>query len=110
MYLAIHIPDFAVAAVIRSSPDAISRPFTVLDGKGRGEIPEKLPILALNDRAREAGIEKGCPLNRALVRCPDLKVFPRNVPAEAVLCDDLVRMAELLGPDVEITRSECCHP
>lgn len=106
MYLAIHIPDFAVAAALRSNPASASRPCVVLDRKGTGESPEKLPILAINDRAREAGIQKGWPLNRALVRCPDLTVLPRDAPAEATLCDELVRLAELLGPDVEITRSD----
>lgn len=105
MFLALHVPDFPVTAALRRE-GAVGRPCVILASSGEGEPREKVQILAIDERAREAGICRGWPLNRALVRCPDLVVLPRDVSGEARLCDDLVRMSELLGPDIEITRSD----
>lgn len=106
MYLALHIPDFQVVAALRNNPAVVDRPCVVLGIRGEGEPQEKLPVIAINQRARDAGIRCGWPLNRALVRCPDLSVVPPEPEAELALCHELVRMAESLGPDLEITRPD----
>ncbi|RYD46646.1 MAG: hypothetical protein EOP85_07030 [Verrucomicrobiaceae bacterium] len=103
MYLALHIPDFPVTAALRGNLSAAGRPCVVLAARGPGEPQEKLPVLAINERAREAGIRRGWPLNRSLVRCPDLTVLSRNYEAEAGLCKELVHIGERLGSDLEVT-------
>ncbi len=106
MFLALHIPDFPVQAALRALREQPAKPCVILAGRDEREPQEKVPILAVDDRAHEAGIHAGWPLNRALVRCPDLQVLTRDPLAEARLCDDLVRLGELIGPDLEITASD----
>lgn len=105
MFLAMHVADFPVVAALRSHPDAGARPCGILDTTAAG-TGEKLPLLAVNPIARGAGILAGGSLNRALVRCPDFQVLERDPAAEAQLLTELVRLAETLTPDLEITSAD----
>jgi protein ImuB len=108
MFAALHIPDSSAAALLRHRPEWGEMPCAVLavsavdDEGGKG----KLPIHAVNPAARFAGIAAGWKLNRALVRCPDLRVLLREPAAEADLLADLVAMGESLTPDLEITAGD----
>jgi protein ImuB len=66
-------------------------------------VQEKLPLLSINSAARTAGIFTGWPLNRALVRCADLRVLARDLTAEAALRDALVFLGDSITSDAEIT-------
>lgn len=103
MFAALHLPDLAMAAALRVAPEFRARPCAVLPLEP-GAILEKvkLPLLAVNAAARATGIDGGWPLNRALVRCPDLKVLPPAPAAEEVLRDEMIALAEGLTPDLEI--------
>ncbi|MCP5547350.1 MAG: DNA polymerase Y family protein [Akkermansiaceae bacterium] len=101
MFASLHIPDFPAAALLRTTP--VERPCAVIERRPGHEIEEKLPLLALNEAARGTGIAAGWALNRALVRCPDLLVLPRDPAAEAALAAELVRLGDSLGPDLELT-------
>ncbi len=101
MFAALHLPDFTVSAILRHHGDG--GPCVVLAGEGKDETKGKLPIASLNRAARFAGLQAGWPLNRALVRCPDLRVLPRDVEAEALLSAELVVLGESLTPDLELT-------
>lgn len=102
MFAALHIPDFPVAAALRKCPQGRGQACGVLAIRGPNEPREKLPLLALNDLARLAGVSAGWPLNRALVRCPDLLVLDPDPSAEAALRAELAALAESLAPDLEI--------
>jgi protein ImuB len=106
MFVSLHIPDFPVVAALRANPAAKNQPCAVLAVQGSAEAQEKLPLLAINPLARTAGIQAGWPLNRALIRCPDLRVIPRDPAAEAGLRAGLVGLGESLGPDLEVTASD----
>jgi protein ImuB len=106
MFVSLHIPDCPVVAALRTNPAARHQPCAVLAVQGSAEPQEKLPLLAINPVARTAGIQPGWPLNRALVRCPDLRVIPRDPAAEAGLRADLIELGESLGPDLEVTTSD----
>lgn len=100
MFLALHVRDFAVVGALRALPAAGVRACGVLaGGGGRGEAR----LLAVNGVARGAGVEAGWLLSRALVRCPDLRVLERDVAAEAEVTAGLVRLADSLTPDFEVT-------
>lgn len=103
MFAALHVPDLTVAAALRASPEGQGKPCAVLDFDP-GAIVEKvkLPLQAVNELARETGIAPGWPLNRALVRCPDLQVLAPSPAGEAELMRDLIALAESLTPDLEI--------
>lgn len=81
-------------------------PAAVLAKPEGKEVHGKLPLLAVNRVARGAGVMAGWPLNRALVRCPDLRVLERDAEAEAGLRAELVKLADGLVPDVEITSAD----
>lgn len=106
MFAALHIPDFPVVAALRTCPAWRDFPCAILDGRSTREPQEKLPLLSINPAARTAGIHAGWPLNRALVRCPDLRVLPRDLAAESRLRDELIFLGDSLTPDVEITAAD----
>ncbi len=106
MFAALHIPDLPVVAALRFQSRARELPCAILSRRTPHESPEKLPLLALNQHARAAGIHTGWPLNRALVRCPSLIVIPRDPAAENALLDELVTIGESLAPDLEITAAD----
>lgn len=106
MFAAFHIPDFPVVAALRNQAARSDFPSAILAVRSPHEPQEKLPLLSLNRAARTAGIHPGWPLNRALVRCPDLRILPRDPVAESTLRGELTDLAESLTPDIEITAAD----
>lgn len=105
MFAALHIPDLPVVAALRGDPQGRDFPCGILAPAGK-ESQAKLPLLALNRVARVTGILPGWPLNRALVRCPDLRLLTRNPAAEAAIRDELVNWGESLTCDLELTAAD----
>lgn len=105
MFAALHIPDFPVVAALRVRPDD-GWPCAVLAAPSGQDAEAKFPLLAVNSAARRTGIDRGWPLNRALVRCPDLRVISRDPLAEAALRAELIGLGESLTPDLEITSED----
>lgn len=103
MFAAFHIADLPVVAALLAEPIARDHPCAVLRQPTGKNDDAKIPILALNPAARRTGIAAGWPLGRALVRCPDLRVLPRQPEAEIALRDALVDFADRFSADVEIT-------
>lgn len=102
MFAALHLPDLSIAAALLEKPNLHDGPCAILrESKGRDDA--KIPLLATNDAARFAGISADWPLNRALVRCPDLTLLTRHEENESTLLAELVDLADRLTPDVEIT-------
>ena len=54
MFACIYIPDFPVAAIVRAEPSLRDRALAVLEGK-----PPQVRVAALNDKARQLGMEIG---------------------------------------------------
>ena len=105
MFAALHVPDLTIAAALRAFPEGRGKPCAVLEADVDPEAlmdKIKLPLQAVNELAAGTGIGAGWPLNRALVRCPDLKVLMPHPPGEAELLRELIALAEGLTPDVEI--------
>lgn len=104
MFAALHLPDFKITAALRSAPEARGLPCAIIPtGADPDDLKAKLPLLSVNHHARHLGIFPGWELNRALVRCPGLKVFLPHAEEEAALLRELVDLAESLTPDLEIT-------
>jgi len=105
MFAALHLPDLTVMAALRACPEARGKPCAVLEADVDPEAiieKVKLPLQAVNDAARETGIGPGWPLNRALVRCPDLKVLTPDPAGEAQLLREMIAQAESITPDLEV--------
>ncbi len=54
MFACIYIPDFPVEAIVRSEPLLRERAVAVLEGK-----PPLVRVIALNEKARQLGMEAG---------------------------------------------------
>jgi protein ImuB len=107
MFAALHLPDFTALAVLRARPEVRCLPYAVLEVAADAILEKvKLPLLAVNDRARKTGIDAGWPLNRALVRCPDLLVLPPHPAGEADLLREMISLAESLTPDLEVASKD----
>jgi protein ImuB len=104
MFAALHVPDFPVASILRTGGG--EKPCVVLAGEIANDAKGKLPILSLNKAARFAGLQAGWPLNRALVRCPDLRVLPRDAEAETAVSGELAALGESLTADLEWTSAD----
>jgi len=103
MFASVHIRDFALAAALKARPELAHRPCAILmTGAGR-TAETKLPLRALNAAARNTGIGEGWPLDRSLVRCPDLLVLGSAPTAEIELRNELIEFGESISPDLEIT-------
>jgi protein ImuB len=105
MFAALHLPDLTVMAAMRACPEARGKPCAVLEADVDPEaMLEKvtLALQAVNEVARSTGIAPGWPLNRALVRCPDLKVLTPDPAGESELLRQLIAAAEGITPDLEI--------
>lgn len=106
MFAALHVPDLTIAAALRAFPAGRGKPCAVLEADVDPDAAMekiKLQLRAVNDHALATGISAGWPLNRALVRCPDLQVLSPHPPGEADLLRELVAVAESFTPDLEIT-------
>lgn len=104
MFAALHIPNFPVMAALRGEPGLRGMPCAVLaEGK---DTRGKLPLLAINWAAGAAGLARGWELNRALVRCPDLRVTARDFSAEASVRRELMVLGESLTPDLEVVAED----
>jgi protein ImuB len=102
MFAAFHIADLPMAAALLKLPRGHDQPCAILrDPTDKDD--GKIPLLSLNAAAWQTGIAPGWPLNRALVRCPDLLVISRHPEQETELLAELVKFAEHFAADVEIT-------
>src|SRR6478736_4190745 len=102
MFAAFHIADLPVVAALQQQPEWRGHPCAILRDPTDKE-DGKIPLFSLNFAAWQTGIAPGWPLGRALVRCPDLKVLPRQPEAEAALLLELREFADRFTADVEIT-------
>ncbi len=103
MFAAIHLPNLEVLASLRASPECRGLPCAVIPPNADlDDTHAKLPLLAVNDLARRAGVAAGWPLNRALLRCPGLRILPQQPEGKAALLRELTDQAEALTADLEI--------
>ncbi|MCF3650351.1 DNA polymerase Y family protein [Synoicihabitans lomoniglobus] len=98
MFAVLHLPDFALQALLRTSPDLAARPVALLDGERKRAL-----VTALTPAARAAGVESGLTAPAALARCADLLLRQRQPTAEAEARAALLGTAASLSPLVEDT-------
>jgi protein ImuB len=102
MFAAFHIADLPVVAALESLPEWRQWPCAILK-TATDKDDGKIPLLALNAAARDTGIAAGWPLGKAQVRCPNLKLLPRDPQRETALLAALVELADRFSADLEIT-------
>ena len=97
MFACIFIPDFSVQALIRVEPELRTRSVAVLTGR-----PPLEKVTALNERARQSGIEIGATKSQ-LEAWENLVLRARSEPQEASAQAALLDCAQSFSPEVEDT-------
>jgi len=100
MFACIYIPDFPVEAIVRAQPLLRERAVAVLDGK-----PPVVRVIALNECARQMGMEAGMTkLQAGVFAGPTLR--PRSPEQEKAAHAALLDMAFGFSPRVEDTADD----
>ena len=94
-FACIYVPDFPVEAIVRLQPELREQAVAVLAGN-----PPLEKICALNDKARQAGLELGMTKVEAEL-CPMLAIRTRSVSAETTAHAALLDCAQSFSPIVE---------
>jgi DNA polymerase-4 len=96
MFLCVRTPDPLVVAAWQEHPERKGRPLVI-----GGQPSERLPVLALSEEARRAGVVEGMPLRQAQQRCPEAIFL--SVPAggadrvRRALCSALYAFTPAMG-------------
>ena len=96
-YTCIHVPNFPVAAVLRSESELQTKPVAVLEGK-----PPLEKVLAVNEKAARIGISPGMTKAQAEL-CTELALRPRSALVESSAHAALLDCAQSFSPWVEDT-------
>jgi protein ImuB len=97
MFACIFIPDFPVQALIRVEPGLRNRAVAVLAGR-----PPLEKVMALNERARQAGVEIGATKSQ-LEAWENMVLLPRSEAQETSAHAALLDCAQSFSPEVEDT-------
>lgn len=100
MFACVYIPDFPVEAIIRTEPRLRERAVAVLDGK-----PPVVRIIALNERARQMGMETGMTKLQAAI-FGDAVLRQRSREQEKSAHSALLDVAFGFSPRVEDTTED----
>ncbi len=94
--LALVVPAFPLAAILRRDADLAGRAVAVVDGRGTSSR-----IVAASRPARHHGVHTGMGVARARVLLPGLLVLPRDPEAERSAGEALLEAAASISPRVE---------
>src|SRR5271166_2459151 len=97
MFACIFIPDFSVQAILRLEPGLRACPVAVLTGR-----PPLEKVMALNDRARQTGVEAGATKSQ-LEAWEKLVLRTRSEAQETSAHAALLDCAQSFSPEVEDT-------
>src|SRR5271170_6332255 len=97
MFACIFIPDFSAQAILRSEPALRACPVAVLTGR-----PPLEKVMALNERARQAGVEIGTTKSQ-LEAWENLVLRTRSELQETSAHAALLDCAQSFSPEIEDT-------
>ncbi len=94
-FACIYVPNFPVAAVLRTEPELRARAVAILEGK-----PPLEKVIAVNEKARRMGIAPDMTRAQAEL-CPDLALRSRSPLQESAAHAALLDCAQTFSPCVE---------
>jgi len=103
MFAVIHIPYFALQAVLRTEPETGFRPAALVD-----PALSKSNLVQLNDPARQQGVREGMTASQALARCPELAIKTRSPAQQTAAAGIVLQTACTVTPYVEATAPGIC--
>jgi protein ImuB len=103
MFAVLHVPAFALQAILRVEPGLSGKPAALLTPGRRGQT-----IAACNDLATAAGVLPGDAMPRAQARCPDIVLRPRHPEWEREAEAALLAAALAVTAYVETTAPGLC--
>jgi protein ImuB len=99
-FACIHVPDFAVEAILRTEPELRAQALAILPGK-----PPLVRVFAVNAKANAAGIEPGMTKSQAEI-CPSVVLRQRSALQEDAAHAALLDCAQSFSPCVEDTATD----
>jgi len=96
-FACIYVPNFPVAAALRTEPELQTHAIAIFEGK-----PPLEQIIAVNEKACERGISPGMTKAQAEL-CPELALRPRSPFQESSAHSALLDCAQSFSPTVEDT-------
>lgn len=103
MFAVLHIPDFALHAVLRTESAIGKRPAALFSDSGKKSV-----VLAANSSARAAGVELGMSAPQAVARCAQLVIRAAVPAAESEARAALLAVGFTLSPSIEDTAPGIC--
>jgi protein ImuB len=103
MFAALVLPDFALQAALRHTPELRERPVVLL-----AEKTARSPVLQATPAARAAGVVPGFSASQARARCPEVRIKLRSAEAERAADAALLETAFAASPFVENTAPGIC--
>ena len=103
MFVALHIADFALHAVLRTEPNAAPRAAALFSSSRQKSL-----VTAATATARAAGVALGMSAPQAVARCPELMIRAPSPVAETEARAALLAVALTLSPSVEDTAPGLC--
>lgn len=101
MFAVLHVPAFALQAVLRAEPARASQPVAL----SRTDAPA---VMHCTRAAHAAGVRPGQSLPQAVARCPVLVIRPPHADLEREAEAALLAAAFSVGPQVELTAAGTC--
>jgi len=98
MYAVVHLPEFALQAALRGTPELRREPVALVD-------PDRLPpkVCAVTPAARDHGVAAGLTPTQALARCAGVRIRHRSAARESEASDAVLQCAFGFSPHIEST-------
>jgi protein ImuB len=111
MHAAIHLPRFALQAVLRTKPQGKRAAVAVLEvteSPLEQAMADQQRLLHVNEEAERHGIHAGMATGMAMARCPQLVLLHRDAGAEQSAQTVVLECAGQWTPDYETTAPGLC--
>ncbi len=103
MFVALYLPDFALQAALRHTPEMHCQPVALLDDE-----QARATILQVTPPAAAAGVQAGMTASQGLARCLSLTIKSRGRAQEKIAGEILLHHAASLSPEIEATAPGVC--
>ncbi|PYI87584.1 MAG: hypothetical protein DME26_05715 [Verrucomicrobia bacterium] len=103
MFAVVHVPQFALQAILRHEPELWAKPIALVDPALA--MPK---VCALTAPARAAGVIPGLTPTQALARCRDVVIRHRCLAQETTATATILHCAYAFSPNIENTGDGLC--